>query len=61
MNNQDECSSFGVHRYYIAGKTYTDFVLDHIADDGVYLYQRNEYAVLSCQCGSIMRKIVETR
>lgn len=61
MNNgqdeQDTCPNYGIHKYFLAGKTYTDFVLV----PGSKLYERIEYALLGCNCGSVFRHIVEDR
>lgn len=55
------CPAFGIHRYYLAGKTYTDFTPTDTYDDDGQLYKRIEYAVISCQCGSVIRKEVENQ
>lgn len=56
------------HRYYIAGKTYTEFTPHSLIQEmdnedeflqSVQLYKRTEYAVLSCICGDIFRKVVK--
>ena len=48
------------HRFFINGKTYTDFV-PYEFRDGEQLYIRKEYAVLGCNCGEVFRKLVEER
>lgn len=55
------------HKYFVAGKTYTDFVpydgdrtIMEILDE-TKLYVRNEYVIQSCNCGSVIRKLVEDK
>ena len=51
------CPNYGQHKYFAGGKTYTDFV----PYQQTGLYQRTEYLVLACQCGDVIRKVVEDR
>lgn len=56
------------HKYYLSGKTYTEFTFYtdiEVQDEDVYtgtilpVYTRTEYAVLSCNCGDVIRKVVK--
>lgn len=56
----DECKLNPTgHRYFVAGKTYTEFVASDVYSEQGVLYLRNEYAILSCNCGSVIRMKVK--
>lgn len=49
------------HRYWMQPKTYTEFVVavPQPMDTESLYFTRNEWALLSCACGSVIRKLVK--
>lgn len=59
-NNNDACpnSDIGVHRYFIF-KTVECFERVEVFSELGTLYVKNEYALLGCNCGSVVKTEVK--